>query len=114
MNKLYLLALAILAFLGSAVAAPTIASVKLTDLPPEAVVTVRQIERGGPFPYRRDGTVFGNHEKRLPIMPRGTYREYTMPTPGQKGRGARRIVAGKASEYYYSGDHYRTFRRISE
>lgn len=111
---MHLLALAILTYLGSAVAAPTIAPVNRVDLPPEAVATMRLIERGGPFPYRRDGAIFGNREKRLPIMPRGTYREYTVPTPGQQGRGARRIVAGKASEYYYSGDHYRTFRRISE
>jgi ribonuclease T1 len=35
-------------------------------------------------------------------------------TPGAKDRGARRIVAGVPGEYYYTDDHYQTFRRIIE
>lgn len=84
------------------------------DLPPEARETLRLIERGGPFPYRRDGIVFGNREKLLPARPNGFYREYTVPTPGARDRGARRIVAGRDGGRYYTGDHYRSFRRIRE
>lgn len=84
------------------------------ELPPEARETIRLIRRGGPFPYERDGIVFGNFEKRLPLKERGYYREYTVRTPGVKGRGARRIVAGRGGELYYTEDHYRTFKRIRE
>lgn len=87
-------------------------SVAIADLPVEAQTTLELIRRGGPFPYRRDGVVFQNREKRLPDQPRGYYREYTVPTPGARDRGARRIVSGERDEYYYSSDHYRSFRRI--
>ncbi|MDD5175843.1 MAG: ribonuclease domain-containing protein [Sterolibacterium sp.] len=99
---------------GSASAVPLIASINIAELPREASVTLRLIERGGPFPHRRDGVVFVNHEKHLPIKPRGTYHEYTVPTPGLRGRGARRIIASETGEYYYTDDHYRSFRKISE
>jgi ribonuclease T1 len=88
--------------------------VRLAQLPPEAAQTLALIKRGGPFPYRRDGTVFGNRERLLPLEKRGYYREYTVPTPGAKDRGARRIVAGSRSEYYYTDDHYASFRRIRD
>jgi len=83
-------------------------------LPCEAVATLEAIERGGPFPYERDGTVFQNRERLLPEQPRGYYREYTVITPGSRDRGARRIVAsGQPPEaYYYTDDHYRSFRRV--
>lgn len=81
-------------------------------LPPEARETLGLIERGGPFPYRKDGTVFQNRERRLPQQARGYYREYTVPTPGERDRGARRIVAGQPGEYYYTADHYRSFKRV--
>jgi ribonuclease T1 len=83
-------------------------------LPREAVDTLRAIERGGPYPYERDGIAFQNRERRLPEMPRGYYREYTVPTPGSRDRGARRIVAGGEPPeiYYYTDDHYRSFRRV--
>ncbi|HUW37582.1 MAG TPA: ribonuclease domain-containing protein [Rhodocyclaceae bacterium] len=84
------------------------------ELPREARQTLRLIERGGPFPFRRDGVVFGNHERRLPDRASGYYREYTVPTPGRRDRGARRIIAGRPGEYYYSGDHYRSFRSVRE
>ncbi|MBL8492185.1 MAG: ribonuclease [Rhodocyclaceae bacterium] len=86
--------------------------VALAELPTEARQTLGLIERGGPFPYRRDGVTFGNFEKRLPLRDRGYYREYTVPTPGSRDRGARRIVAGESGERYYTDDHYRSFRRI--
>jgi ribonuclease T1 len=96
--------------------------VAVAELPQEARDTLALIGKGGPFPYRRDGTVFGNFERRLPVRPRGYYREYTVPTPELRGRGARRIVAGAGAagdvrtsgEYYYTDDHYATFRRIRE
>jgi len=58
--------------------------------------------------------VFSNRESQLPKRNRGYYREYTVKTPGAKDRGARRIVAGVPGEYYYTDDHYKTFRRIIE
>lgn len=87
-------------------------TVRLADLPPEAAATLELIRRGGPFPHARDGTVFFNREKLLPEAPRGSYREYTVPTPGLNHRGARRIVAHRAGTTYYTEDHYRSFRRI--
>ena len=88
--------------------------IAIADLPAEARATLRLIDAGGPFPYRRDGVVFQNREKLLPLMPRGHYREYTVATPGARNRGARRIVAGgqPPTVFYYTDDHYRSFRRI--
>ncbi len=83
-------------------------------LPPEAIDTLALIQRGGPFPYRKDGTTFHNRERLLPARPRGYYREYTVPTPGSRDRGARRIVTGgdPPEVFYYTADHYRSFRPI--
>ena len=87
----------------------------LAFLPPEALRTLALIERGGPFPHRQDGGVFGNREGRLPPMPRGYYREYTVETPGLSHRGTRRIVTGGTppEAWYYSDDHYETFRAFA-
>ncbi len=93
-------------------ARPEIGAVELSRLPPEARLTVELVRRGGPFPYRRDGVPFENREGRLPRQGRGYYREYTVPTPGRRDRGPRRIVAGANGEIYYSDDHYRSFRRV--
>ncbi len=83
-------------------------------LPPEAIDTLELIERGGPFPYARDGSVFQNRERRLPAQPSGYYREYTVRTPGSHDRGARRIVSGgnPPEVYFYTDDHYQAFRRV--
>lgn len=89
-------------------------TIPAAQLPAEARATLTLIRERGPFPYERDGVVFGNFERRLPIRERGYYREYTVPTPGVSHRGARRIVAGHGGELYYTSDHYRTFRRIVE
>ncbi|WP_301276698.1 ribonuclease domain-containing protein [Dechloromonas sp.] len=94
--------------------APAVGTVLLQDLPREAHQTLTLIKAGGPFPYARDGIVFGNFEKLLPKRPRGHYREYTVKTPWRKDRGPRRIVAGAEGEYYYTDDHYESFRRIRE
>ncbi len=98
------------------------AEIAVAELPPEARDTLSLIRRGGPFRFPQDGSVFGNREGRLPAKERGYYREYTVPTPGAKDRGGRRIVTGPgpggdarfSGEYYYSGDHYNSFRRIKE
>lgn len=83
-------------------------------VPPEAIVTLDLILVGGPFPYRQDGTTFHNRERLLPQQPTGYYREYTIETPGARNRGARRWVTGgdPPEVFYYTEDHYRSFRRI--
>ncbi len=83
-------------------------------LPPEAHAMLQRIARGGPFEHRQDGTVFGNHEGLLPKQPRGYYHEYTVETPGLRSRGAQRIITGGTPPvtWYYTDDHYRSFRRI--
>lgn len=93
---------------------PELFAVTRAELPVEARETLRAIEQGGPFAYDRDGVVFRNYEQLLPKKSRGYYREYTVKTPGVRNRGARRIVCGPPVECYYSGDHYRTFKRIVE
>lgn len=83
-------------------------------LPPEAHEVLQRIARGGPFPYRQDGGVFHNRERRLPAQPRGYYREYTVDTPGSPDRGARRLIAGGTPprDYWYTDDHYRSFQHF--
>lgn len=90
-----------------------IAYVDLSALPPEAAETVALIDEGGPFPYPgKDGSTFGNFEGLLPAHERGYYAEYTVPTPGESDRGARRIIAGEGGELYWTEDHYESFERI--
>jgi len=126
LSLIVVLALGAMAWAGDAVAqtgrsvTTQIGEIEFDVLPPQAQQTLALIRQGGPFPYRKDGTVFGNRERLLPPRPRGYYTEYTVPTPGSRDRGARRIVAGKGStgdpatsgEYYYTDDHYQSFRRI--
>jgi ribonuclease T1 len=91
----------------------TIPVVAIQTLPIEAQDTIKLINQGGPFPYRKDGSIFGNRERLLPAAARGTYREYTVPTPGVRTRGARRIITGQRLKYY-TPDHYRSFQRVKE
>ena len=91
-----------------------IGDVPYSYLPPEAKVTISLIRKGGPFPYAKDGAIFGNREGILPRQNRGYYREYTVKTPGERTRGARRIIWGKSGEFYYTEDHYNHFRRVRE
>lgn len=95
-----------------------VGTVALANLPPEAQQTLGLIKQGGPFPYAKDGVVFGNYEKVLPRQKRGYYHEFTVKTPRARNRGARRIISGgepqTSGEYYYTDDHYATFRRIRE
>jgi ribonuclease T1 len=95
-------------------APPAIGEVRAADLPREARATLALIRKGGPFPYARDGVVFGNREAILPKQKRGYYREYTVKTPGERTRGARRIVTGGPGELYYTADHYNHFSRVIE
>ncbi|WP_296465925.1 ribonuclease domain-containing protein [Pigmentiphaga sp.] len=105
---------------GWAAKAPDTISVR--DLPPEAREVLAKIRAGHRFTHPRDGVTFYNRERLLPLRPRGYYTEYTVPTPGARNRGARRIVAGKgdtgdpatSGEYWYTSDHYASFRRIRE
>ena len=103
---------------GPTDAASTSATVRLAELPSQGRETYERIRAGGPFPYDKDGTVFGNRERLLPLEKRGFYREYTVKTPGSRDRGARRIVCGGPKRTpqacYYTADHYASFRKIVE
>ena len=91
-------------------------TVAMAQLPRPARQTYELIHQGGPFPYEKDGTVFGNRERLLPRFARGYYREYTVKTAGTRGRGAQRIVCGgpvtRPAACYYTADHYASFRKI--
>jgi len=93
---------------------PTV--VGLTELPQQGQQIYALIQQGGPFASEKDGTVFGNRERLLPAHKRGFYLEYTVPTPGLKHRGVRRIVCGgqprRPDVCYYTADHYESFRKI--
>lgn len=94
------------------------AEVGVDALPKEARTVLVQIRSGGPFRYERDGVTFGNRERLLPAKARGYYHEYTVPTPGARNRGARRIVCGGPKTApvacWYTADHYQSFARIRE
>ena len=93
-------------------------TIAVAQLPPQGRETYSLIHQGGPFPYDKDGSVFGNRERLLPAHKRGYYREYTVRTPGARNRGARRIVCGgkprSPDACYYTSDHYASFREIVE
>jgi ribonuclease T1 len=95
-----------------------LAVIRVAELPPQGRSTYELIRQGGPFQGGKDGTVFGNREHLLPRARRGFYREYTVPTPGSRDRGARRIVCGGPIKQpyacYYTADHYASFRMIVE
>ena len=105
-------ALALVCLLACGAALGLASDIDAKSLPPEARQAIALIKAGGPFPYARDGVVFNNREGQLPKQARGYYREYTVRTPGARDRGARRIIAGRAGELYYTDDHYRTFKRV--
>lgn len=94
----------------------TLGTIAVQQLPNEAQQTLQRIEAGGPYPYAKDGSRFGNYERILPRRPRGYYREYTVARPGSRNRGAKRIVCGgeqrAANDCYYTEDHYNSFKRI--
>jgi ribonuclease T1 len=88
--------------------------IRESQLPAEGRRTLALIRQGGPFPYNRDGVTFSNFERLLPRKSAGYYKEYTVPTPGESDRGARRIVAGNGGDKYYTPDHYESFKFIAE
>ena len=111
--------LALVGFGGAVQAKESIsfsATVSLNQLPPQGIETYQLIRQGGPFPYGKDGVVFGNRERLLPAAKRGYYREYTVKTPRSRNRGARRIVCGGEATVpdacFYTADHYASFRKI--
>ena len=118
------LAITIVAALLTSVSAPAkdsvpdTGTVAMAELPREAQATEATIRAGGPFAHGKDGSVFGNRERILPAKPRGHYHEYTVRTPGERSRGARRIVCGGPKTApdvcYYTADHYQSFARIRE
>lgn len=92
-------------------------TITISQLPPQGRNMMTLIYQGGPFKYDKDGTVFGNRERILPAKNRGYYREYTVKTPSERSRGARRIICGGIEPItpdacYYTDDHYASFRRI--
>ena len=103
---------------GPAAGGSSSASIRVAELPRQGQQTYERIRTGGPFPYGKDGMVFGNRERLLPAHKRGYYREYTVQTPGSRDRGARRIVCGGPPKLphacYYTADHYASFRKIVE
>lgn len=105
-------------FAGAAAAFAFSNDVALADLPKQAQSTYALIQQGGPFPYEKDGVVFGNRERILPQQKRGYYHEYTVKTPASRNRGAIRIVCGGTKNKtfdacYYTDDHYASFKRIT-
>ena len=92
-------------------------TIALSALPRAGQSVYQRIVQGGPFDYGKDGTVFGNRERQLPAQQRGFYHEYTVPTPGARNRGARRIVCGgkdarRPETCFYTQDHYQSFQLI--
>lgn len=112
------LALAALALPAAAQKAPApiaaVTEIAVAELPTEAREALALIRKGGPYPYAKDGAVFGNREGALPRQKRGYYREFTVKTPHVRTRGARRIIAGNGGDFYYTEDHYNHFRRIRD
>lgn len=95
-----------------------VSAIPVSQLPPQAKQTLSLIRQGGPFPYPKDGVVFGNHERLLPRQARGYYHEFTVKTSGARNRGAQRLIDGgqpaSSDEIYYTADHYASFRRVTE
>jgi ribonuclease T1 len=97
---------------GTATPISGLPTVTVAQLPSQARDTLVLIDKGGPYPYSRDGIVFANAERVLPQRPRGYYHEFTVETPGSRDRGARRLVVGDGGDTYYTDDHYASFRQV--
>ncbi|WP_412539900.1 ribonuclease domain-containing protein [Longispora sp. K20-0274] len=87
-------------------------TIKVADLPAEGRRTLTLIDQGGPFPYKQDGVIFENRDRRLPQKASGYYHEYTVVTPGESDRGARRLITGEDGDLYYTADHYDSFQQV--
>lgn len=61
----------------------------------EVQKTLERIKNSDEY-YNKDGAIFLNRERKLPIKKdREYYSEWTVKTPGEKTRGTKRIVVGK-------------------
>ena len=98
--------------LAPARATSDLPTMTVDQLPPEGIETLELIAAGGPYPYAKDGSTFGNREGILPPQPSGFYSEYTVVTPGENDRRARRIVGGEDGARFYTADHYSSFREV--
>jgi len=98
--------------LAPATPVSSLPAVAVSGLPPQAVETLALIQRGGPFPYSKDGATFGNRERLLPQRPSGFYQEYTVRKPGESDRGPWRIVTGKDGSRFWTDDHYASFEEV--
>lgn len=82
------------------------------------------------LPFKQDGQIFSNKEKKLPVMPYGYYQEYTLIVPKDADhtfyvgntqytaypsysvRGPERLVIGGGQRIYYTPTHYDSFVEI--
>ena len=73
-------------------------------------------EGGALDPFKKGASIggdhFGNYEKRLPSGKGIKYIECDIDTTGGK-RGAKRLIISNDGKYYYTPDHYETFRNVS-
>lgn len=58
------------------------------------------------------GDYFGNYEGMLPEKKGRTYRECDIDTDGYYNRGSRRLIYSDDGLYFYSSDHYKTFKEL--
>jgi ribonuclease T1 len=86
--------------------------VSLESLPCEVKTTLDLIKTGGTLPDKKDGNIFKNLEKVLPLDALNYHREYTVPTQKITTRGNRRLVIGKGGEVYYIDGHYNNFQKV--
>ena len=111
-------------FFISALSADVIGTINVADLPASAQEVISKIKAGStdwPFP-KNDGIHFGNREKQLPTNNHASYKEYTVCTEQMSSqlargkrpnRGTRRIIHDVKNDiYYYTDDHYKTFRKV--
>mgnify|MGYP002344774027 FL=1 len=67
--------------------------------------------------FSKDGAIFSNRNKSLPIRPLGYYKEYTLKANSSGNRGPVRMVCGGADPSmpevcYYTSDHYKSFTKM--
>ena len=117
-NWFFALILSLVSVCATARAPNALPEIAFSRLPVEAQATLALVRQGGPYPFAKDGAVFGNHEALLPRRQRGYYHEFTVKTKGARDRGARRIIVGGeptvSHDLYYTDDHYASFKRIKE
>lgn len=58
------------------------------------------------------GSRFGNYEGLLPDTEGVRYTECDIDTDGASSRGAKRVIFSSDGHYYYTDDHYKSFREV--